>query len=195
MASHLKLLQNFSNGIQDRWYQTTGTVSNDWVNSTTANITVGQWVDNSTTSITTDTTGGGWITIPTPITVNPNPPPASVDFYGMPPDSEQLRLPPPREFNRYINASDLLEEFIRYAGSQGVTQREVLTLPIDLFIKWLILEASEFDGEDAPDDVVVDFPARHRCRGCGKFLSSRLREIEMNYCADECVERRLQRAA
>lgn len=65
-------------------------------------------------------------------------------------------MPPPRaalEFNRYLNASDLLEEFIRYCGTERVTKQELMKLPMELFIKWLIVSAAEADQEPAPPDI------------------------------------------
>ena len=56
----------------------------------------------------------------------------------------------PREFNTYINASDLLDEFIRFLGTEGVKQGEVMDLPLELFIKWLIVRSCEADGEEPP---------------------------------------------
>lgn len=53
-----------------------------------------------------------------------------------------------REFNPYINASDLLEAFIREVGKlDGVDQGDVLDLPIEAFINWIILEAAKKDGD------------------------------------------------
>lgn len=89
-----------------------------------------------------------------------------------------------REFNRYLNASDLLVDFVRFAGSLDVRQSEVLDLPIDLFINWLIVQAAEADGESPPDDIVIDqHPSlnhkalprpKHstRCVHCGKYVVS-----------------------
>lgn len=81
------------------------------------------------------------------------------------------RRPAPLEFNKYINASDLLEEFIRYCGEQGVRQREMLELPVDLFIKWLIIRACEADKEEPNVTLELPAPKRQcRCLGCGKFM-------------------------
>jgi len=53
-----------------------------------------------------------------------------------------------REFNRYLNASDLLEAFIDDVGKlDGVDQTQVLRLPIEAFINWLILQAATKDGD------------------------------------------------
>lgn len=58
-----------------------------------------------------------------------------------------------REFNKYVNASDLLESFIRDVGKLGVKQKDIFSLPIDLFINWLIVKAAEKDD----DKIDIDF--------------------------------------
>lgn len=52
-----------------------------------------------------------------------------------------------REFNPYVNASDLLERFIEEAGRLGVEQTRMLKLPVEAFINWLIREAAKKDGD------------------------------------------------
>ena len=64
-----------------------------------------------------------------------------------------------REFNRYVNASDLLEEFIGDMASLGINQKQFLALPINAFITWLVLKASQADDE----------AAYWRCNACGRF--------------------------
>lgn len=81
------------------------------------------------------------------------------------------RLPAPREFNPYINASDLLEEFIRFAGTEGVRSGDVLGLPIEAFVKWLVIRACEKDQEEP--NVTLELPRRFgqpRCLGCQRFM-------------------------
>lgn len=79
--------------------------------------------------------------------------------------------PPPRSFNRYVNASDLLEEFIGFVGAEGVSQGEVLGLPVDLFIKWLVIRACEEDAEVPPVTLQLPpRPAQPRCVGCGRWM-------------------------
>lgn len=82
-----------------------------------------------------------------------------------------VRRAPPTEFNKYINGSDLLEEFIGFLGEHKVKQGEVLQLPLDLFIKWLIIQACEKDGEIAP--VTLQLPSGRRsvrCIGCQQYM-------------------------
>lgn len=55
-----------------------------------------------------------------------------------------------RDFNRYINASDLIEEFIGYLAGLGLTEQEILSVPINVFIAFLIVKASQVDGDTEP---------------------------------------------
>lgn|GEM_PF-4049444 len=53
-----------------------------------------------------------------------------------------------REFNPYINASDLLEAFVAAVGKHpAVDQGNVLRLPLEAFVNWLICEAAKRDGD------------------------------------------------
>lgn len=81
-----------------------------------------------------------------------------------------------REFNKYINASDLLEEFIRFVGTLNIRQSEVLNIPIELFINWLILKAAEQDGEDVSKLTYLPKKLK-RCLYCGKFVKKTTYEI------------------
>lgn len=58
-----------------------------------------------------------------------------------------------REFNPYVNASDLLASFIRFAGSLGLGRMDIGELPVALFINWLVIEAAKQDGDPIPDDI------------------------------------------
>lgn len=106
---------------------------------------------------------------------------------------EQTRRPPPREFNRYINASDLLEEFIAWVGQQGVRQGEFMDLPVDLFVKWLVIRACEEDQEEP--NVVLALPvpaAQPRCLGCQRFMS---RDTTIPLHDGTCAERHFGRTS
>ena len=103
-----------------------------------------------------------------------------------------------REFNRHINASDLLEAFIGDLGKLGVKQDEVLGIPIEMFINWLIFQAAEQDGDDAPADVPLlessVNPHKHpKCLGCGRFIRKTLVEHKVHFCNPEHHERYLKR--
>lgn len=82
-----------------------------------------------------------------------------------------------REFSPHLNASDMLAAFVKYVGSLGVKQGEVLGLPIELFINWLVIEAAERDKDPLPEDVIpvakhaVILDARKpRCLRCRRFI-------------------------
>ena len=97
----------------------------------------------------------------------------------------QQRTLSPLEFNKYINGSDLLEEFIAFLDTQKVKQHEVMGLPVELFIKWLIIRACEQDGEEP--NVTLTLPTRQHavhCLGCGKFMTPKLRpQLHNERCA------------
>lgn len=87
-----------------------------------------------------------------------------------------------RAFNQYVSTSDLLEEFIKDLGDIGVKQSEVLSIPIELFINWLVLKAAEADGEPEPAVPKLTAPAKHRCRVCGRFLSNKFKKLKLDFC-------------
>lgn len=75
-----------------------------------------------------------------------------------------------REFNPYINASDLLEAFIEEVGRlDGVDQSDVLGLPIEAFINWIILQAAKRDGDrlDGLPSVETALIKHARCTDSG----------------------------
>jgi len=103
-----------------------------------------------------------------------------------------------REFNKFINASDLLEAFIKDLGDLGVKQHEVLDVPIEMFINWLIFKAAEEDGDDAPTDVPLlessVTPHKHpKCLCCGRFIKKKLVEHKIHFCNPKHHERYLER--
>lgn len=91
-----------------------------------------------------------------------------------------------REFNPFINASDQLEDFIRDLGKLGVKQSEVLNVPIDLFINWLICKAAEQDGDIVPTDVprleTTVKKQKNRCKCCGRYIQKKLIENDIYFC-------------
>ena len=78
--------------------------------------------------------------------------------------------PPPRQFNKYVNASDLMQEFIRYCGTLGVRQGEMMEIPVESFIKWLIIEACVVDGEEPEVTLELGPTPQPRCLGCARFM-------------------------
>lgn len=98
-----------------------------------------------------------------------------------------------REFNRYLNASDLLEKFIRFCGREAAVQKqEMLDLPLKLFIGWLVLEAAKADKEPPPDDIklIPDLrkAAEPQCRSCGQPISLERRRLGLEFCCGACFE-------
>lgn len=105
-----------------------------------------------------------------------------------------------REFNRFVNASDLVEEFIRFMGQKfNVKQSEILDIPIELFITWLILKACQEDGDEVPLDVpkIEDhsFVSKKttivipRCRWCGRFISKVRSANKIMFCNPYCMDK------
>lgn len=61
-----------------------------------------------------------------------------------------------KEGNKFINATDLIESFIKALGEKGVKQTDVLSIPIELFFTWLVAEAAKQDAEEVPEMDVVE---------------------------------------
>lgn len=97
-----------------------------------------------------------------------------------------------RDFNSFVNASDKLEDFIRFCGKHGVTQSEMIDIPIKHFIAWLIIEAAKADGEQEPatSTPALPPPRSTRCR-CGRFMPRRLVERKIGFCRPICLEAEL----
>jgi len=98
-----------------------------------------------------------------------------------------------REFNRFINASDLLQEFISFLGTLGVKQGQVFDIPIELFINWLVFKAAVQDEEIPPKDLTPpeihpkllqakEKTASPKCLCCGKFIRKDLAIKGFNFC-------------
>lgn len=112
-----------------------------------------------------------------------------------------------REFNRYVNASDLLEEFIEFVhGVGGIDKQAFLRLPIELFIRWLVIRAAEADGEAPPVEEHAALirqlalpapPTRrlHHCRACGRFVSPARASRGLTFCSPEHYARLSTRIA
>jgi hypothetical protein len=97
-----------------------------------------------------------------------------------------------REFNTFLNASDKLEDFIRYCGEYGVRRDDMLQLPVKLFVAWLAVEAAKADEEpEPPIPLIPDLrkAAAPRCGGCGRFMRPELVRKQILYCAPKCFER------
>lgn len=103
-----------------------------------------------------------------------------------------------REFNRFINASDLLEDFIRDLGVAGIRQGEVLGVPIEVFINWLIHRAAEADGDPVPVGVprLEDRSQSYkhpRCRRCGRFIKAALASDKLQFCSGDHYQQYVNR--
>lgn len=102
-----------------------------------------------------------------------------------------------RDFNRFMNVSDRLEEFVKFCGAQGVHKEDMLVLPLKLFVAWLVIEAAKADKTPPPAEVKLLPDLRKavtpRCPGCGKFLPHYAQAIQVPFCAPPCFERHYNR--
>lgn len=101
-----------------------------------------------------------------------------------------------RDFNPFINVSDRLEEFIEFCGKQGVKQGEMLELPINLFIGWLVISAAKHDQEPEPDIKLLPDLRKHsfpRCIGCGRFIPHTHKIKKLEFCAPVCFDKHYTR--
>ena len=100
--------------------------------------------------------------------------------------------PETRRFNRYLNASDLLEDFVGFCGQNNLSKKEFSELPLEIFIYWLIVRAAEADG-DSTDEVLpllttaVKESNLHgaRCKCCGKYLPKKFVDNGINFCSTD----------
>ncbi|MBD3405060.1 MAG: hypothetical protein GF411_02855 [Candidatus Lokiarchaeota archaeon] len=100
-----------------------------------------------------------------------------------------------REFNRYINASDLIEEFIRFVGKLGIKQSQVLHIPIEYFIYFLVFRSAEEDGLDGTQEknkiiedkgLFIKHCDKYRCLCCGRFISVYNASNGFDFCSAIC---------
>lgn len=101
-----------------------------------------------------------------------------------------------REFNRYINASDLLEAFIEDLGKSGIKQGEVLSIPIEMFINWIIHKSAEQDGEVIPKDIpsLEDNRYKHpKCKYCGCFIKKEIFAKGLQFCDGDHYQKYLEK--
>lgn len=84
-----------------------------------------------------------------------------------------------RDFNRFVNAADMLDGFAEYvkAAAPAASRAEFKSLPLELFLKWLFLEAAREDGEDVEAEPIAEAAAamlttrvRPRCPYCQRFV-------------------------
>lgn len=94
-----------------------------------------------------------------------------------------------REFSPHLNASDMLAKFVEYVATLGVKQKDVMGLPIELFVNWLVITAAERDADPVPPDVkpVVAHPAikdlmKPKCLACGRFIPRDRHTSRFDFC-------------
>lgn len=94
-----------------------------------------------------------------------------------------------REFNKFINASDLLEMFIKDCGKFGAKQNQILDIPIELFINWLIIKSAESDGDEPPviPQLEYNIKATPHCKCCGRFIHKVKDENGIHFCSPDCT--------
>lgn len=102
-----------------------------------------------------------------------------------------------REFNQYINASDLLEEFIKFLGKEfDIRQNQIMDVPIQVFIEWLIVQAAIKDGDDYSRDMqMLKIEAQkernwyRRCKCCGRYIQKRMFDAGLLFCNSICFDK------
>jgi len=102
-----------------------------------------------------------------------------------------------REFNRYMNASDLLEAFIEDLGKANVKQGEVLSVPIEMFINWIIHKSAEQDGDSIPQDIpsLEDNKYKHpQCKCCGRFIKKSLFAKGLHFCDGDHYQKYIEKS-
>lgn len=106
------------------------------------------------------------------------------------------------EFNRYINASDLLEEFLRYLKSMGVSRKDVMKIDLGIFITWLIVAAAEADGMEKPQEEtlmlehqVKPISQQPKCMCCKRFIKRKTAEAGILFCSGVHMDRYRERVA
>lgn len=101
------------------------------------------------------------------------------------------------DFNPFLNASDMLEEYIRELAPHGIRQDQVLKIPIISFINWLIHKAMEKDNEPPPQDVPrlpsIAGRSYDRCQLCGRFLRNAFARQRIYFCSPDHMSEKLRR--
>jgi hypothetical protein len=112
----------------------------------------------------------------------------------------RYRANPVRDWSPHLNASDMLANFVQYAGSLGVKREDVMDLPIHLFLAWLIIEAAERDGDPVEEPPLIENPAmlsviRPRCQWCGRYISRRHHRHGFAFCNLEHAKKKFSLSA
>lgn len=105
-----------------------------------------------------------------------------------------------REFNPYVNASDLLTRFLGYVAGLGIRKEDVKTLPLALFVNWLVLEAASKDQDEPPPEVVpvpkhrlLTARVKPRCLVCQRFIPRASAQAGFSYCDPDHAARHFAR--
>lgn len=106
-----------------------------------------------------------------------------------------------REFNPYVNASDLIGQFIKSVGKLGVRRGEIAHLPLGLLVNWLCIEAAEKDGDPVPEGIVpvpqhrlLKGQVKPRCITCKRFLPRARAAKGIIHCRPVCAIKQLEAA-
>ena len=97
-----------------------------------------------------------------------------------------------KEFNKFINSSDLLELFIKDCGDLGAKQNQILDIPIELFINWLIISAAKADGDEPPSEslkLLTQARMTPHCKCCGKFITKMKDSNGIHFCNSRCLDK------
>jgi hypothetical protein len=105
------------------------------------------------------------------------------------------------DFNPFLNASDLLEEYIQELAPQGIRQDQVLKIPIIHFIYWLLHKIAEKDNEPVPKDIPrlprIGFDSNglrvySRCLNCGRFINTAYANARIYYCSPDHMSKQIR---
>jgi hypothetical protein len=100
------------------------------------------------------------------------------------------------DFNPFLNAADLIEEYIQELVPQGIRQDEVLHLEIEKFIFWLVHKAAEKDNDPIPQDIprlpdLRRIKTLPRCGYCARFIRKAWARAQVNFCSPIHMERKM----
>lgn len=110
-----------------------------------------------------------------------------------------------RAFNPYVNAGDMVAAFIDFVRTvPGVRRDDVSSLPLQLFVHWLIIQAAKRDGDPVPDDVeepprsrLLTARVRPQCAlpTCRRFIRKGAAQHGFRYCDPGCANEHHARLA
>lgn len=147
---------------------------------------VWQWLNQHQTAVTTTAVTG----LITDVTITVSSP---ATFSSPLAVAAPIRRKAPLEFNPYINATELVIEFLAEARRliPELSRERFLRLTIADFFAFLIRRAAQADGVSPPEIAAGEIPVpspRHRCAGCGRFLPRRFELLRLYHCGTLCLE-------